>query len=1166
MSESAPRESTAHAQKASVTSSRLARFIASPLALVVASILTIVLVALAGVASVRFFTPLTSSITLGQPIPSAFPLELEAASSPFVSRGGTVSLVLNGSSAAPIERVELWEDDHPYIVIDDASLITTDDFGRVTLSVDYVPMTAGAHILMARATDAEGRVAQSAPMATPVLDLETDTGSGTTPPPDARLLSAPGDTLQSVANRLGVPLSTLGTFTPIDDVGAVLAARTLITFPVPGIDKQLAPTFPVTDWLSVIAAEEVDCAIRVTSTVNYDLRIYGGAGNAALGDLPAGGELVLTSLPIGPTVLTGLRIGTSWLATEASKAPTLPVKATLPDSCAKTGWAGTAFISGGILITDDLVDKPYLYVSVDKGDWQRVPALEGSTLNTAVVNDVRGYLELGAYDQIDLEVWTGNGLGATRAADGQFCRADMTAQNPSSSSQSGGECDPPGASPGSPGGGPVAVSFDLSVSVPAGSSAASGYALSNDPDYLPPITGGGQISLTTNAADVGYQAVRYQFSYFPLSRNSPLLNPPGVFYYVDVQAGTTTTVEPGKWQNATITTAEANGVDSLALTDELARATANGRLAAGRNLVDDLYIRAIAITPLGSPPAQPLGAATRTLPIVMPSALDGTWPKITNPTVSLMPGVDEVATWSHTYEPRSNWQQSIQGTSGGNVSYGVGNTCQEVITYPESGVWTYSPSQGPFSRRAGQEGNSALPQSYNTGSDYYGYPVNPGDTLISAGSESASDLGMAQRLYPTTNHVYCLDITAATQRDQDAADAAREGRKCTLGCVLTYVVYGAVQGFLIGGPYGAVVGALAGLAVGVAAATSPQFYADLKAAWDAIAHIYNAVFDKVWAFIAATNFVCLGIDSLSDDAGEFCNATLETVGSAAISYFTGLPPRLTTSAELEAAAKGSMEDAIRLALETGLTALNLSCDTFTLNSSEAADLAKAAAGGADIGGDGTSLSGCDAFAHAMGSQLSNAINGRTATILGEIVGRAPIPGLVVSPHTDRVATVRITAPAPGPGGEGMVCPVIMNTTVSEVYGTGTRSFRFRPTQGVIAFTYGTPTGVPGVSTGEPSWNAELPVGALPQTWWQPQPDQVYNVKPVDEWERRFYTYFDTNVRLIEETKAAPGEPYLRIAVDSPCFAKTYVMNATKYDVGTGWFAFVYDSRPAVGFW
>ena len=465
--------------------------LASPLALILASVVTVALVAVAGITAVRFFsdTP-ASAVTLGTPIPSAFALQLEASSSPFVSRGGTVTLSLRSSSSAPIERLELWEDDHPYLVIDDPSLISTDDDGRVTLSLDYVPITAGGHLLMARATDAEGRVAQSAPMATPVLDLGSDTGGSAQTAADVRLFSAPGDTFATIASRLGVPREALGTFAPIIDVDGVLPTGTVIITPVPGAGSR---------GRSHLSRQRVGLGHRRRRGRLHDSRDLErrlpaahlrGSGNAALGDLPAGGELVLSTLPIGPTVLTGLRIGAGALGTDADRAPTAPVTATLPDACAKGGWTGDAVISGGLLITDELVEKPYVYVSVDQGDWQRIPAAEGTSLSTAVINDLRGMLELAAYDQIDLEVWTSNGLGAQRAAAGQFCRADMTVQDPRASSQSGGECDPPGASPGSPGGGPVAVEFDLTVTIPAGSAAKPGFSTIVDPEFLPRITGG----------------------------------------------------------------------------------------------------------------------------------------------------------------------------------------------------------------------------------------------------------------------------------------------------------------------------------------------------------------------------------------------------------------------------------------------------------------------------------------------------------------------------------------------------------------------------------------------------------------------------------------------------------------------------------------------------
>ncbi|CAN5263595.1 hypothetical protein BH11ACT4_BH11ACT4_14000 [soil metagenome] len=1154
-------------------STRLARFIASPAALVIAGAIALTLVAILAVTAVRFFTPQQRDpIALGVPIPSAFALQLDAASSPFVSRGGTVTLAVNSSSSSPIERLEIWADDAPYIVIDDPALIPADAAGHVALSLDYVAMTAGAHLLMARATDAAGRVAQSAPMATPVLDLAPDAfgppGPDALSVPDTQFLSAPGDSLQGIADRLGVSLEALRTFDPIEDAAGVLATGTTIDFAVPRLDALLSPTYKGVPWTKVISANVVDCIVHVSSTADYPIRVYGGAGNAALGDVPAHGDVAITNLPVGPTVFTGLRVGTPWLASEESKAPTVPVTATLPDSCAKGGWTGDAVISGGILITDDQIQQPYAYLSIDKGAWQRIPAEEGSTLNTAVVNDIRSYVALGTYDQLDLEVWTAAGTAAHRAASGQFCRADMTTQNLSASSGSGGECDPPGALPGVPGGGPVAVALDLDVAIPAGSSASYGFISTDDAVLDGRITDGGPITLSTNAKELGYSAIRYQFTYAALSQTSPLLNPPGMFYSIDVPAGQNTTVEPGKWQNASLTTDEANGTDKLSLSDQLALTQAKSNLATGKHLVDDVFIRAVAISTSGTGEVIPLGAASRTWEVNMPSAFDGSWPVIGDVRFEFTPGVDQDASWSSSYEPESNWNPAIQ-------SYGskaVRDVCHEVLAYPDAGVWATMPSQGPWSRPAahiadfppGEFGSTY----FHTGIDYLGQPRNPGDQLISAGQPVFSDLELAKRMWPTADYVYCLEDGALQHRDNVAADQAREKNKCTLGCVLTFMVYGAVQGFLTGGPYGAIAGAIVGLAIGVMAAASPQFYADLQKAWDAIAHIYNVVFDKVFAFVDAINPVCQGFTYLAKKAGEYCNGTVRAAASAVITYYTGLPPQLPTSAQLESVAQGDMQAALVLVLDQGLAAIGLSCSSFTIDSEQAAKIARdAAPAGTPIGPNDTTVSGCGMLARALTKTMVNALHERNENLMQGITGEPAVRGLVLAPFSDRVARITIDAPAPDQAAAGTSCPVIINTTVTE---NGT-SYRFVPEQSTMFYVPGVPTGIPDVLAGDPFWHAEFPVGVLPQTVWTPSPDPLYNAQPDIYLAPHKLTYYDEEGQLIEKTPAAANAPYLHIAVDSPCFRSTYVVDAAKYasiaTLASGLrAAFIADPRPAVGFW
>ena len=62
-----------------------------------------------------------------------------------------------------------------------------------------------------------------------------------------------------------------------------------------------------------------------------------------------------------------------------------------------------------------------MYLAVDKGEWQRIPQEEGTYLNGAstTMADLRQYVSLATYDQLDLEVWSGT-RGEGPVADGSL--------------------------------------------------------------------------------------------------------------------------------------------------------------------------------------------------------------------------------------------------------------------------------------------------------------------------------------------------------------------------------------------------------------------------------------------------------------------------------------------------------------------------------------------------------------------------------------------------------------------------------------------------------------------------------------------------------------------------------------------------------------------------
>ena len=85
----------------------LTRLFASKVTLVVVAVLALALVATTTLAAIRFLAPPASALTVGTPMPSSFALDLVPASSPFVSRGGTASVVVRATPTAGLDRLEL---------------------------------------------------------------------------------------------------------------------------------------------------------------------------------------------------------------------------------------------------------------------------------------------------------------------------------------------------------------------------------------------------------------------------------------------------------------------------------------------------------------------------------------------------------------------------------------------------------------------------------------------------------------------------------------------------------------------------------------------------------------------------------------------------------------------------------------------------------------------------------------------------------------------------------------------------------------------------------------------------------------------------------------------------------------------------------------------------
>ena len=232
----------------------------------------------------------------GETAPSDFTFDLQVASAPMVKRGQTVSLMLAGPTDDDVKRVELWQDGDLVYQLDDTDSVKGAETGQVRFAMDVVNMNAGGHLFIARAYDADGNMAQSQPLSLPTMDLPEDLGtfvatdlSGKGVFPGFSLASAPGDTLTSVGKRLGVDPKLLAAGNGAVDPAEPLPSGTQIKGMVPPADELIKAVWdsPVdTDIKAVLDG----CDVVVTSSTPGALRVYGGAGMVALGDLPQGGS------------------------------------------------------------------------------------------------------------------------------------------------------------------------------------------------------------------------------------------------------------------------------------------------------------------------------------------------------------------------------------------------------------------------------------------------------------------------------------------------------------------------------------------------------------------------------------------------------------------------------------------------------------------------------------------------------------------------------------------------------------------------------------------------------------------------------------------------------------------------------------------------------------
>lgn len=1108
----------------------------------------------------------TPPVVLGERAPSAFAFDMVAASSPFVTRGEPVSLILAAPGDVELDRVEVWQDSELVYELDDIESVAGPATGQVRFAMDLVPMTAGPHLALARAYDTHGNLAQSVPLAIPTLDREEDMGQflarnaqGEGLWPSFHLTSAPGESLASIGNRLGI------------DPAALISAdgTTMINAPLPrgtGVsgtlvpENKLKPMRQLTDDdLSYLDVAVDGCEAVVTSQLQTGLRVYGGAGMVALGDLPVGGELRLGTLPVGPTVLVGYPAGTS----DPDAKPSFPITVTIPDACARDGWTGEAYISGGLMLTDYSVPQPYAYIAIDKGNWQRVPLQEGTYLSSSntVVTDLRQYLNLTAYDQIDLEVWSG-ARGEGPQASGHFCRAAATAQSTHGGSGSKGECAPakPPVVAGAPG---AASSLTVSIGVaPAPGSDAetaahfNGYPLLSHPQgvaYTATQTGPVKLRFVTDAkekhVDGPPQSVYYQFSYMPMTSASSGLNVPGVFATKRAEPDGSLEIDPWTWHSAKVTPESLDEVDDLSLNDEIAWGIARQRLLQGHDLIDTLYVRVVTTTTSEAGNPVLAGATSDNVKITMTPAWTGDYPTISVPMMSLTPGRVVDADWAKAVDRFSK-----------NATWSI-ELCHDVVRYPEKDVYTLYNKEFTSSYRGPDGKTYGWESATNLGTLKPGYKRIP--------NSGYSDYNVAIGKWSSDKVLYCLDSNSPWMR-QDAAERRAAEQKCGGWCILSFVVYGAVRGFLLGGPFGALIGAGVGLGLGLASAASSDFYQLFRGTWDMLAGAYNAVFDKVWTVIDYINPICQGLKKIADSkkVKEYCDTGFHTVGSIVVEGYTGMPTKILDSEQVFTEAEGNLSFLINQALDAGLGELGLSCADFTLDSDDSelvevvanklgldpakVKLAKDASG---------KVSGCAAIANLMTKAMMELAVERQGRVMQDITGVGRIPGLLLAPVGDTRPVLHFFAPRTDDATKELPlnCPYVLNVELTPK-GSPT-TLRLIPQEGMLEAPAAR-LSTKGKKESQ-AWNTEIVI---------PDPSPSAQDYYIDS-TLNFRTHGRVPVgpsNVAESVPKQPGAPYLHAQLDSPCFDKTLVLDAPEFGKNPtdpkAKAAFFADGRPIWTYW
>ncbi len=346
------------------------------------------------------------------------------------------------TASAPLKSVELWAD---------GSLVDTKipDAGKHSVFNvwSWLPLTEGTHALFVRATDENGRTAESNAVhiiASPAAGMIGGT------------MAQAGDTLQSLAEQNGVPLEQAAAINPGLDPAAGLDPGTEVFLPLqpfsqvdsgkpPSSPPPAGPVTPAEEGAKAGPAFYLEGALNltknapaapalqasvdgcnVTLTIQDESDTEDGFFVYSLPETAAAFQR-LTSLQAhsGPGsiqyTLPDQRGHVEFYVSaynSAGESPSAPVAVNIssPECAPAQGDQGDMDFTGGILTLPPGVDLAYAYGSTDGGAWQRIPAgheffepASGTIDLKAKLQPLLGDQSSGAAD-LDLWGWSGGAL------------------------------------------------------------------------------------------------------------------------------------------------------------------------------------------------------------------------------------------------------------------------------------------------------------------------------------------------------------------------------------------------------------------------------------------------------------------------------------------------------------------------------------------------------------------------------------------------------------------------------------------------------------------------------------------------------------------------------------------------------------------------------------